>query len=122
MTVLITLENELRFLFWGLSPEARTSVAWSAVLLFYSCLLMVIDSVFNPRWHRIVLVSGDSDGASNGNPKRTMDPNERRLRLMVLNDEATVRRLIDLEIMRGAATEAEAVRKAADRLEWEKSR
>lgn len=106
-------EEGLRLLFRALPAGAQTALIWSAVLLYYSCLLHAAD-VLAGRFRDRFLLRRLQPG-----PAR-IHPQERRLRRMVMNDAAAARRLMEYELSRGAPGWAAAAEWAADRLERER--
>ncbi|MCL4068167.1 hypothetical protein M3484_16470 [Pseudomonas sp. GX19020] len=116
------VESDLRFLFLNLSGEAHSAVIWAAVLLYYSCLIVLTEGVLQRafgrpvRWRRSFGGAGRRFFLEPG-----VHPQELRLRRMVMNDAATARRLMALEVTRGAPSWAAAAEWAADRLVRERS-
>ncbi len=116
------VENDLRFLFLSLPGEARSAVIWTAVFLCYSCLIVLTEVALQRALGRPVRRRRSHTRAGDGFfLNDAVQAQERRLRRMVMNDAATARRLMALEITRGAPSWAAAAEWAADRLVRERS-
>lgn len=111
--MLAGVEEHLRDMLRALSPEARSALTWAAVLLPFSCLVVGVETVSTRIFTR---------PRASGKGGDEICGQELRLRRMVMNDTAKARRLIALEITRGASGWAAAAERAADRLERDRSR
>lgn len=119
--IFAAVESNLEFLFLALPAEARSAMIWSSVFLCYSCLTALTEAALRGGLGCHIHWCRSGSKFENGSSLReAIHPQERRLRRMVMNDAATARRLMALEVTLRAPSWAAAAEWAADRLVWER--